>query len=87
MTRRGQATVRPEDLLSQRKRAGFSQAALGAAAGCSEALVFHAERGSRNLSIDSVLRFAAALGCTPTDIADIDMTAEQIDALVKAFAA
>lgn len=84
MLRRGQATVRPADLVDRRTATGWSQQKLALTVGCSEALVAHAEKGRRNLSLESVIAFADALGCKPADIADIHITTEEAAAISKA---
>lgn len=86
MLRRGQATVRPADLKRLRTEKFTSQAAFASATGYSEGLVSHAELGRRNLSLETVIRFADVLGCKPSDIADIHVTPEDLAATAKAIA-
>ncbi len=86
MLRRGQATVRPADLLARRSAQQMTQQQLAATVGCSEGMVAHAEKGRRNLSLESVIAFAGALGCRPSDIADIHITTAEVAAIAKAVA-
>lgn len=61
MPRRRQVAVIPGAVIAWRHERGMTQQGLATAAGCSEALIAHVERGTRNLSVDTLTRVAAAL--------------------------
>jgi transcriptional regulator with XRE-family HTH domain len=61
MPRRRQVAVIPEAVALWRHERGLTQQGLASAAGCSEALIAHVERGTRNLSRDTLTKIAAAL--------------------------
>jgi transcriptional regulator with XRE-family HTH domain len=51
-------------LREARRRAGLSQAALGARLGMTQAYVSRVERGAQNISLSACEAFADAVGCT-----------------------
>jgi transcriptional regulator with XRE-family HTH domain len=64
------AEIHPRSLAlaSERKKAGFTQADLADAVGCSQSHVAHCESGRDIPSLDLCLRSATALGCLPSSI-------------------
>ena len=59
---------------------GLSQDALGYEAGLSRTFVSDVERASRNLSIDSMSRLAAALSISLRDLVDPERFRDPLDA-------
>ena len=63
----------PNVLFGERVRAfraqtGLTQEALGAAAGLHRTYIGGVERGERNVSLNNILRLAAALGVDPAEL-------------------
>ncbi|KAA9157947.1 helix-turn-helix transcriptional regulator [Amycolatopsis acidicola] len=57
-----------ERVRARRDRLGLTQERLAERAGMHWSNVGHIERGRRNLSMENILRLAAALECTPGDL-------------------
>lgn len=51
-----------------RKAKGFSQDALAFEAGINRTYIGAVERGERNVSLDNIVRLAAALGVSPAEL-------------------
>ena len=51
-----------------RKAKGLSQDALAFEAGINRTYIGGVERGERNVSLDNIVRLAAALGVTPAEL-------------------
>jgi transcriptional regulator with XRE-family HTH domain len=80
------ATVRPADFTAARKRSGKSQRDVATDIGCSDVHITLIEQGRRNPSLPLLIKAAESLGVGIEEIADIHITADEIEALAKAVA-
>lgn len=86
MLYRGRAAAKPEAFKAARLAAGLTQAALAAEIGCTDAMVAHAETGRRSFGLVRLVLASQAMGVPLSQIADTDVTAEELAALAKAVA-
>ena len=76
-----------ERVRQYRKEMQLTQEELAVKIGMSASFLGHIERGTRILSVDTLVSLCHVLGCTPNDLlsAEIDVTAHDLPENLQAF--